>query len=155
MLDPASGTAASMPALWQTSIALYRYVPPDDYQVYPNRRIVYYKLTCTITNYTPKSEQIVGMIDPGQFTAGYMVDAEVQRRLAASLPCTAAVVQVSVSPSESGKRIEDYPYFIDAQPRQRLLYEQVTEGQERASRSLEGLQVRKSAGTSNSMEVLR
>jgi hypothetical protein len=153
MLDPAT-TAAAMPPLWQTSIAIYRYVPPDESQVYPNRRLVYYKVTCTITNYQPKSEQITGLIEAGEFTSGYMLDAEVQRRLSTSLPCTAAVVQVSVSPSETGKPVEAFPYFIDAQPRQRVLYEQVTEGQERASRSLEGLQIRKSAGTSESQEVL-
>ena len=49
--------------LWQSSIALFRYVPPDEYQVYPGRRILFYKLTCTITNYQPRDQQVLGTID--------------------------------------------------------------------------------------------
>jgi hypothetical protein len=154
MLDTSGGLAAGMPPLWQSSLALYRYVPGDEYQLYPGRRIVYLKLTCTITNFQPKDDQLVGLIDPGAFTYGYMLNDDIQRRLAYSLPCTGAVVQVTVSPMEGGRDPESYPYFLDIQPRQRLLYEQATETQERASRSLETLQVRKSAGMSNSLEVL-
>ena len=154
MLDTSEGAAAGMPPLWQSSLALYRYVPEDEYQVYPRRRILYLKLTCTITNFQPKDDQLVGLIDPGAFTYGYMLNDDIQRGLASSLPCTGAVVQVTVSPREAGRDRDSYPYFVDVQPRQRLLYEQATQTQERASRSLETLQVRKSAGTTDSLEVL-
>ncbi|HZI62088.1 MAG TPA: hypothetical protein VFD62_15335 [Pyrinomonadaceae bacterium] len=154
MLDASPDRAASMPPLWQSSMALYRYVPPDEYQIYPGRRIVYYKLTCTVTNFQPKSEQLVGVIDPGVFSYGYMLNDEIRRRLATSLPCTAAVIQVTVSPVEPGRSVESFPYFIDVQPRQRLLYQQATEAQESTSRSLETVQVRKNAGSTNSVEVL-
>ena len=63
MVDPGRGVAAETPPLWQSSIALFRYVPPDEYQVYPGRRILYYKLTCTITNYQPRDQQVLGTID--------------------------------------------------------------------------------------------
>lgn len=154
MLDPARDQPNETPPLWQSSLALFRYVPPDEYQIYPDRKIIYYKLTCTITNFQPRADQIIGLIDPGEFATSYMSNDELQRRLSTSLPCTAAVVHVSVSPAQQPRALSDYPYFLEVQPRQRALYEQVTETQERASRSLETLQVRKDAGTSNSLEVL-
>lgn len=154
MVDPGRGVPAETPPLWQSSLALFRYVPPDEYQFYPGRRILYYKLTCTITNYQPRDQQVLGTIDRYGLGTGTLADEEVKRRLEQSLPCTAAVVQVSVSASEGARAPQDQPYFLEVQPRQRLLYEQVTETQERASRSLETLQVRKDAASSNSVEVL-
>ena len=154
MLDPANGNVAQVPPLWQSSIALFRYVPPDEYQVYPNRRLVYYKVTCTITSYQPRAEQVIGLLEAGQFGVTETGNDELQRRLSKALPCTAAVLHVSVSPAEQGRDLSTYPYFIDVQPRQRALYEQATDTKERASRTLGTVQVRKDAGTTNSTEVL-
>lgn len=155
MLDPARGNPAETPPMWQSSLALFRYVPPDEYQIYPDRRIIYYKLSCTISNYQPRSEQLVGLINPGaELTLGAMANDEVLRRLATSLPCTGAVVYITVSPAKPTKDINTYPYFLEIQPRQRALYEQVTQGQESSSRSLENLQIRKDAASSNSIEVV-
>jgi hypothetical protein len=96
----------------------------------------------------------LGTLDVNGFATGSLRDEEVKRRLALSLPCTAAIVQVTVTPREENRKLEDYPYILDVQPRQRALYEQVTETQERASRSLETPQNRKDAASSNSVEVL-
>ena len=63
MLDPSTGPPGTTPPLWQSSMALFSYEPPDEYQIHPGRRIVYYKLTCTITNYQPQDDQILGQID--------------------------------------------------------------------------------------------
>jgi hypothetical protein len=153
MVDP-GGQPSQVPPLWQSSMALYRFVPPDEYQVYPGRRIVYYKLAVTITNYQPKADQILGIVNSAGLSTGTIKDEDVKRRLNESLPCTAAIVQVTVTPKEANRALENYPYFLDVQPRQRALYEQVTETQERASRSLETLQIRKDGGSSNSLEVL-
>jgi len=152
MVDP--GPPGAPPPLWQSSLALYRYVPPADYQVYPGRRIIYYKLAATISNYQPKAEQVLGALDADRLSTGTLKDEDVKGRLAMSLPCTGAIVQVSVTPIEQGRALQDYPYFLDVQPRQRALYEQVTQSNERASRSLETLQLRKDGATSNSIEVL-
>jgi hypothetical protein len=154
MVYPGPGAGAETPPIWQSSMALYRYVPPDEYQIYPARRILYYKLTCTITNYQPRDQAILGTIDPYGLATNTLADEEVKRRLEQSLPCTAAVVQVTATASEGARAPNDQPYFLEAQPRQRVLYEQVTETQERASRSLETLQVRKDLTSSNSVEVL-
>jgi hypothetical protein len=152
MVDP--GAPGAPPPLWQSSMALYRYVPPAEYQIYPGRRIIYYKLAATITNYQPRSTEVLGVLDTNRLSTGTLKDEEVKKRLAMSLPCSAAIVQVTVRPVERDRALEDFPYFMDVQPRQRALYEQVTQIQERASRSLETLQVRKDGATSNSIEVL-
>src|SRR3954447_10985286 len=96
MVDPGRGQASQTPPLWQSSMALYRYVPPDDYQVYPGRRIVYYKLAATITNYQPKSDEILGTLEASALSTGTLADEELKQRLAQSLPCSAAIVQITV-----------------------------------------------------------
>lgn len=154
MVDPGQGQLNQTPPLWQSSMALYRYVPSDEFQIYPGRRIIYFKLAATITNYQPKSDEVLGTLNVAGLATGTLKDEEVKRRLALSLPCSAAIVQVTVTPREQNRSLEEYPYFLDVQPRQRALYEQVNETQERASRSLETLQLRKDAGSSNSVEVL-
>jgi hypothetical protein len=152
MLDPDIGGAGLTPPLWQTSMALFRYVPPDEYQIYPDRRIVYYKLTCTITGYTPQAQEILGAVDPGHL--GLTNVPGVTELLNSFLPCNGAIVQLTVVPKEKGRKPGDYPYFMEMQPRQRLLYEQASDTRERTSRNLGGLQVRKDAATSNSLEVM-
>jgi hypothetical protein len=152
MLDPEIGGAGLTPPLWQTSMALFRYVPEDEYQIYPDRRIIYYKLTCTITGYTAQSKEILGAVDPGHLGITSVIG--VQELLNSFSPCTGAIVQATVVPKEAGRKLEDYPYFMEMQPRQRLLYEQATDTGERTSRTLEGLQVRKDGASSNSLEVM-
>ena len=152
MLDPDIGGAGLTPPLWQTSMALFRYVPADEYQIYPERRIIYYKLTCTITGYTAQSKEILGAVDPGHL--GLTDVSGVQELLNNFAPCTGAIIQATVVPRETGRKLDEYPYFMEMQPRQRLLYEQATDTGERTSRNLEGLQVRKDGASSNSLEVM-
>ena len=54
MADPAPCDDA-VPPKWQTSIAVFRYVPEAEYQVTEGRRLSYLKVTCTISSYQPKS----------------------------------------------------------------------------------------------------
>ncbi len=150
MLDP-HGCDEGSPPRWNSSIAAFRYVPEDEYQVYENRRIVYYKIACTITSYQPKADEITGAIDWSRLTSTQISDF--QKKLLSYLPCNGAVVQVSVTPQHPAD-LDDYPYILDFQPKTRTLYEQVVDSQERGSRSLETLNVRKGGGTTQSTEVL-
>src|SRR5438874_1321742 len=131
MLDP-KGCDQGAPPRWQTSIAIFRYVPEEQYQVYPGRRIVYYKVSCTITGYQPQSEEIGAAIDWSKLTLQEVQDYE--KALTEPLPCHGALVQVTVT-APGSDRVADHPYFLDFQPKQRLLYEQVTDTAETASRS--------------------
>jgi hypothetical protein len=141
------------PPKWQSSIAVYRYVPEDEYQSYEGRRLIYYKVTCTISSYQPRADEVEGAIaKAGTLTTGEA--QELDRKLKSYAPCNGAILQVTVAPQEDGVRRRDYPYISQVQPNQRALYEQVTDTNEVASRSLEELSVTKGAGTTKSQEVL-
>lgn len=141
------------PPKWQSSIAVYRYVPEEEYQTYEGRRLVYYKVTCTITSYQPQADEVEGAITK----AGALTTGEAQaldQKLKSYAPCNGAILQVTVAPQEEGVRRRDYPYVAQVQPNQRALYEQVTDSNEVASRSLEDLNVTKGGGSTRSQEVL-
>jgi hypothetical protein len=141
------------PPKWQSSIAIFRYVPEDEYQVYEGRRLVYYKVTCTISSYQPQVDEVQGAIaKAGALTTGEA--QELDRKLQSYAPCNGAILQVTVAPNEEGVRRRDYPYIAQVQPNQRALYEQVTDSNEVASRSVEDLAVTKGGGTTKSQEVL-
>jgi hypothetical protein len=157
MIDPKVGDS-DRPAKWQSSIAVFKYVPDEEYQAYPGRKITYLKVTCTIAGYQPKADELEGILTNWSRLsyAGvpYSQD-ELERRLLAYKPCHEAILQVSVAP----RRTEDvplgeYPYFMDFQPKKRELYESVTDTKELMSRSQESLNISKSSGTTQSQEVL-
>ena len=57
MADPAPCDNA-VPPKWQTSIAVFRYVPGAEYQVTEGRRLSYLKVTCKISSYQPKADEV-------------------------------------------------------------------------------------------------
>jgi hypothetical protein len=142
------------PPKWHTSIAVYRYLPEQEYQIYPGRRILYFKVVCTITSYQPQADEIETQIDWTRMHFQDKVDFE--DKLKSYLPCNGAIIQVIVTPPPKvgDVAIGDYPYFMEVQPKQRVLYETATDTNERASRSLETVNVTKSAGNAESLEVL-
>ncbi len=144
----------SAPPKWNTSIAVYRYLPEADYQVYPGRRILYFKVVCTISSYQPKEDEVETQIDWNKTHFQDKIDFET--KLKSYLPCNGAMIQVIVTPPvEAGDvALGNYPYFMEIQPKQRVLYETATDTNERASRSLETVDVSKSAGNASSLEVL-
>jgi hypothetical protein len=146
------------PAKWQSSIAVFKYVPGDDYQSFPGRKITYIKVTCTIAGYQPKVDEIQGILTnwSSMLYAGepYAED-ELERRLLSYKPCHEAIIQVTIAPPpENDIPLDEFPYIMDFQPKKRELYEAVTDTKELMSRSLESLNVRKSSGTTESQEVL-
>lgn len=143
------------PAKWQSSIAVFRYVPTDDYQIYEDRRITFLKVVCTISGYQAKADEIQGLLND---LAGITVtdySDEIERAIATYFPCTEALVQVTVAPPAKAKlRLDQYPYFTDFQPKKREMIETATDTNEFMSRSLESLNINKSAGSTQSQEVL-
>lgn len=152
MVDP-KACDSDTPPKWQTSMALFKYTPADEYQLYEGRRIVYYKLVATIGSYQPEDREVEGRIDWSKVHPQDIHDF--QERLKSYLPCHGAMIQVTAAPpSPHDLRISDYPYFLDCQPKQRALYEQASNFSERVSRSLEAVNVKKGAGSTDSQEVL-
>ncbi len=144
-----------LPAKWQTSMAVFKYKPDDEYQLYPRYQITYLKVTATITGYQPLDQEIQGTID----WSGINVDEDLlewQEKLKAYHPCHGAILQVVVTPFTNTENIPSnkYPFFMDFEPKKRELYELATDTKEKQSRSVESLNITKSGGKTQSMEVL-
>jgi hypothetical protein len=143
-----------LPAKWQTSMAVFKYVPAEEYQSYPTYNITYLKVTATITGYQPLDDEIQGEIDWDG------VDISTIPGLTDLLnsynPCHGAILQVIVGPhgTDHGLQPGEYPFFLDFEPKKRELYEMATDTMEKQSRSIESLNITKSSGNTQSMEVL-
>ena len=144
----------ALPPKWNTSIAVFRYDPEEEYQNYPDYQISYLKVAVTLTGYQPRSEEIQGEIDWDGLDITTLEG--VTELLQSYHPCHGAIVQVTVGPKgkRPKQRLDDYPFFMDFEPKKRELYEQATDTNERQSRSIQSLSVGKSAGTTQSLEVL-
>jgi hypothetical protein len=144
-----------LPPKWQSSVAVYRYVPDEEYQLYPDYDVSYLKVTATIGGYQALEDEIQGEIDwDGVNTT--VVDS-IGELLKSYFPCTGAIVQVVVGPrrfADTDPRLDEYPFFLDFEPKKRELYEMATDTREKQSRSSDTLQVTKSAGTAQSQEIL-
>jgi hypothetical protein len=154
-----------LPAKWQTSMAVFKYRPEDEYQLFPQYNITYLKVTATITGYQPLDQEIQGTIDWNG------VDVSTIPGLTDLLnsynPCHGAILQVVVGPKDQPKgrppishvdnpsvALKDYPFFLDFEPKKRELYELATDTKEKQSRSIESLNITKSAGSTQSLEIL-
>jgi hypothetical protein len=143
-----------LPAKWQTSLAVFKYKPEEEYQLYPKYNITYLKVTATITGYQPLDQEIQGKIDWNGVNVSTIPG--LTDLLNSYNPCHGAILQVVVGPEEKkpDMSLSDYPFFLDFEPKKRELYELATDTKEKQSRSLESLNLTKSAGTTQSMEIL-
>ena len=48
----------SFPAKWKSSLALFHYQPPADFQVYDDMTVSYIKVSASITGYQPDGDEI-------------------------------------------------------------------------------------------------
>lgn len=141
-----------LPPKWQSSIAVFKYVPAEDYQTFPDYTISYLKVTVSLTGYQPIDQEIQGSID----WEGVNVETieGLTELLSSYNPCHGAIVQVAVGPHRGEDiPLEAYPMFLDFEPKKRELYELATDTSERQSRSLEAINLTKAGGTTQSTEV--
>jgi hypothetical protein len=153
MIDPAICDRRFIPK-WNSSMAVFQYVPPDEYQMFEDVKVTYLKVTVTITGFQPLSEEIQGQIDWDGLDLTTF--EELTDMLNTYHPCYGALLQVSVAPTgrRSDVPLGEYPYFMDFEPKKRELYELATDTKEKQSRSSESLNVTKSAGTALSQEIM-
>ena len=83
------------PPKWQSSIAVSKYVPDEDYQVYPERTVTYLKVTCSLTGYQPRDKAVEGRINYLGMSATTV--NHLDSLLDAYLPCNGALIQVTRS----------------------------------------------------------
>jgi len=143
-----------LPAKWQTSMAVYKYQPDEEYQVYPKYKITFLRVTATITGYQPLDKEIQGEIKWDGVSINTIPG--LTDLLNSYSPCHGAILQVAVGPDskKSDIPLDQYPFFMDFEPKKRELYEIATDTREKQSRSIETLNIMKSAGSAQSMEVL-
>lgn len=157
-----------LPSKWQSSLAVFKYVPEDECQLLPNYNITYLKVTATITGYQPLDKEIQGNIDWHGVNVSTIPG--LKDLLNSYNPCHGAILQVVVGPPPTPQQkppithhveepqidipLKDYPFFLDFEPKKRELYELATDTKEKQSRSIESLNITKSGGSTQSMEVL-
>src|SRR6266404_2375732 len=105
-----------LPPKWHSSIAVFKYRPDDEYQLYPDYEITYLKVSCTLTGYQPLEDEIQGHIDWNGVDVTTLEG--VTELLSSYYPCTGAILQVAVGPSDQreGHPLGQYPFFMDFEP---------------------------------------
>lgn len=171
MIDPVAGDQ-SFPLRWQTSIAVFDYQPDDEYQNYEGMLVSYLKVSCSITGFQPRGDEVGLQHSAARVGADRLADGDLlidrsrwddsrvirayKQAIEDYYGCYGAILEVTVAPKRRRRQYAatQYPFFIDFEPKKRELYEVVTETGETMSRSLSGLNVRKGSTTTESHEVL-
>jgi hypothetical protein len=146
MIDPVA-CDNERPARWHSSLAAFRYDPAEEYQPYPTEVVSYIKLVATIAPFQWN--------EPGVTPTPDFVPQEIVDDIEESFPCYGAVLQVTVAPHASDRdnfSPEQYPYFIDCEPKKRELYEMVSDTSEVLSGSLTNLSLGKAGTDTHSTE---
>lgn len=159
MLDPVI-CDTQFPLKWRSSIAVFTYEPPEPEQTLPDSIVSYVKVSCTITGHqrNPQSDLSLPKTLKG-FESADVTEA-FKTLVGKYHACYGALLQVSVgsnrapNPIQPFEQLPDPPYIADFEPKKRELYELVTETGETLSRTLEGINVRKSNVNSQSSEVV-
>jgi hypothetical protein len=145
MLDPVP-CDAERPPRWKPSIAVFRYDPADEYQPFQDQTVSYLKVVVTVAPFVSE----LG-IDQAEDTGLPVLLDDLEE----AFPCYGALVHVTTGPRDADKekfKREQYPYFIDFEPKRRELYETVTDTGEVLSGSSNTLSVGKNAVSSNTTE---
>lgn len=171
------------PYRWRSSVAVFSYEPPEEYQEYEGQIVSYLKVIGTVTGYQPDPEE-VGLAE--RRVDSYWSDPGLIENykdiVSDYYGCYGAILEVAVTPpagydgcedengdggdsddaivAEAGQEEQEevpiaaYPYIVDFEPKKREVYETVTETGEQMSRSLENVNVRKGTTTTDTHEVL-
>lgn len=161
MIDTNFGDATFGPK-WRSSLAVYYYLVPEEETAddYPNSRIVYLKLTCSITGFNPSegladATQVAeesGALDDLQRSTWEVVTAS--SWAAKYWPCLGAIMQLAVYPSGSDDvGPDDFPYILDFEPKKREMYESVSEGSEFLSGSQDKTEITKGSTSVSGLEI--
>jgi hypothetical protein len=161
MIDTSFGDL-DFPPKWRSSMAIYAYAVPEEQtaESYPDARIVYLRLTCSITGWNP-SEDLRnavnldgsgGSLDELQSSLWEAIQA--QGWATTYWPCLGAIAQVAIYPGEADDEVspDDFPYILDFEPKKRELYETRSESGEFISGSSNKLNVQKGSTTTQSTE---
>ena len=148
------------PVRHTSSIALFYYEPELDDREDSETRVTYFKVVCTITGLNldadKASDELFLGLEEGEVRGNIEVYLKLADLIRNVYPCYGAIVEVAVFPGY-GEREDDldrYPYVSAFEPKQRQVFETVSETGEVASRSGSGTSVTKGGNTTGSTEDL-
>lgn len=145
-----------LPLRWRSSVAVFKYEPPEDQQRTDGFIVSYLKVACTITGYQAEGKEIRirERLNRSGWTYKDLTD-RLGDTASKYYACYGAMLEVVVAPHPNERQFtfDNYPYFADFDPKKRELYEVVTETGETMSRSLEDVNVRLGQTTLQSHEV--
>ena|SRR5688572_3398462 len=158
MIDTNFGALALTPK-WRSSLAVYYYIVPEEEtaDAYPDSRIVYLKLTCSVTGWNPSEElrdakkiaNESGALDDLQKSIWEVITSKGWANV--YWPCLGAIAQLAVYPGKSDDvGPDDYPYIVDFEPKKRELYESVSESSEVLAGTSEKVSTTKGSTTTKS-----
>ena len=155
---------SSLPPKWRSSMAVYSYVVPEEQTIesYPDSRIIYLKLSCSITGFNisedlvdPKEVDATGdSLDDLQSSSWEAVQSEGWANQ--YWGCHGAIAQIAVYPSaEDDVGPDDFPFIQDFEPKKRELFETRSESGEYLSGTSENINVLKGTTTTQNTEKAR
>jgi hypothetical protein len=150
------------PPKWRTSLAIYYYIVPEEEtaDAYPDQRIVYLKLTSSITGWNPSEElknikqqaAETDLLDDLQKSIWDAIEAN--DWASQYWPCYGAIMQLGIFPGKTDNSVPDeYPYIMDFEPKKRELFEAITEGSEALSATSDKLSVTKGSTHTFGVEI--
>lgn len=151
----------ALPPKWRSSMTVYYYVVPKEQtaDTYPDSRIVYLRLSCSITGWNldeeiKSLEDEVDIEDLPDDVQESIFEAFQAGKLSEYSPCTNAIAQIAIYPHHSDDvGPDDFPFVLDAEPKKRELYETRSESGEHLSGSSENLKVQTGSTTTDSTEL--
>ena len=148
------------PPKWRSSLAVYYFIVPEEETAdeYPNSRIVYLRLTCSITGWNPNEELVNASgtvnVNPDEIQVSIWETITNDGWASVYWPCYGAIMQIAIyPPKDSIVGLDDYPEIMDFEPKKRELYESVTEGEEQLSSSSNKNSIGKSNTSTFSVEA--
>ncbi len=122
------------PPPFRTSVAVYAYEPKQDnlpQEITCGHRLVYLKVSCSITGYQPTSEekeQIIDLLDGVPEIDTSSIDKLIREYLA----CYGVLLNVAVFPFEAKlqKDLDRYPRIVDFEPKLREMLQAASESGE-------------------------
>ncbi|MGD9533399.1 MAG: hypothetical protein AB7V56_06490 [Candidatus Nitrosocosmicus sp.] len=145
------------PPKWRSSLTVYYYIVPDEETVdaYPNSRIIYLRLSSSITGWNPNEELLAARKISEETSTFDDLQKSIWQAILSDgwaskyWPCLGAIMQIAIYPPTHVNNVpteydlDDYPEIMDFEPKKRELFESITEGSEVLSGTSEKLSILK------------
>lgn len=150
MMDTSQGNA-QFPFAWRSSLAIYAASPNPEEVSATNcgQKVVYLKITSTITGYQPNREET----DDAYVQFPQIPVEDMDEIIKEYFACYGVLLQVAIFPRDENVPVAQYPHIVDFEPKIRDLYQTATENGEILSASKSGVKTDKSFTRTESSET--